>query len=127
MAIGRRQGGLVAPAPRVAPVVETAEPSHGSRLTRWVLGFDPFVIVLLGAAVFLLAYVAVTFAPVDNGVAAWWPAAGLSVLAVAWAPRRRRLGVVLTVAVASGVANAVAGRDWPLATGFGLSNKSEAK
>ena len=90
------------------------------------LAYGPVGLLALAAAVFALGFVAVALAPSDNGVAAWWPAAGLSVVAVAWAPRERKLVVALTIAVASSVANVVAGRDPVPAAGFGASNAAEA-
>jgi integral membrane sensor domain MASE1 len=90
------------------------------------LAFGPFGILALAAAVFGLAFAAVALAPVDHRVAAWWPAAGVSVIALAWAPRDRKALVALTVAIASGVANVAAGRPWLLAAGFGATNALEA-
>ncbi|MCU1432248.1 MAG: uncharacterized protein JWP95_1353, partial [Actinotalea sp.] len=88
--------------------------------------YGPLGLLALAVSVFLLAFVAVALAPADNRVAAWWPAAGLSVLAFAWAPRGRRLAVFVTIVAASGVANGVAGRNAAMSLGFGLSNAAEA-
>jgi len=83
-------------------------------------------IALLAAAVFLVATSSIEWVPPGNGVAAWWPAASISVLALAWAPHRRWAVVVATVFLATTAANVVAGRDLGPAAGFGLSNTLEA-
>ena len=90
------------------------------------LAYGPLGLVALGATVFALAFLAVALAPADNRVAAWWPAAGLSVVALAWAPRDRRVAVALTVALSTALANLAAGRPMALAAGFGVSNAAEA-
>lgn len=119
--------------PRPRPAVRSARPLPHSaasgllgRPLRALRGYGAVTMVATAVTVFLLALAAVELAPPDTGVAAWWPAAGVSVLAVAWAPRDRRLAVVATIAVASGLANVVAGRSPAVAVGFGLSNAAEA-
>ncbi|HQY32812.1 MAG TPA: EAL domain-containing protein [Actinotalea sp.] len=88
--------------------------------------YGPVGIALLAAAVFLVATSSIEWVPPGNGVAAWWPAASISVLALAWAPHRRWAVVVATVFLATTAANVVAGRDLGPAAGFGLSNTLEA-
>ncbi|NCT91797.1 EAL domain-containing protein [Cellulomonas sp. APG4] len=102
-------------------------PSSVRRVAAALASYGLLTYVGLGAAVFGLAAAAVALAPPDTGVAAWWPAAGVSVIAIAWAPTRaRRLVAVAVVAVLSAVANVVAGREPAVAAGFGLANALEA-
>lgn len=89
--------------------------------------YGPAGLVALTVAVCALGFVAVELAPPDHGVAAWWPAAGLSVVAIAWAPQgSRRWLVVLAVVVGTSIGNLLAGRPLPVALGFGLGNAAEA-
>ncbi|WP_149203192.1 bifunctional diguanylate cyclase/phosphodiesterase [Actinotalea subterranea] len=83
-------------------------------------------LLVLVVALFCLAFLAVALAPQDHHLATWWPAAGLSIIALLWAPRDRRVAVVGAVVLASLAANLVVGRTWPLAAGLSLSNASEA-
>jgi diguanylate cyclase (GGDEF)-like protein/PAS domain S-box-containing protein len=76
--------------------------------------------------VFGLGLAAVALAPSGSSVAAWWPAAGLAVAVTALAPRRLRWVTVLTVVLASALANVAGGRPPAVSTAFGLSNAAEA-
>ena len=104
----------------------TTSRAHDPWVRPRQLAYGPIGLLAFGVAVFGLAFLAVALAPADNRVAAWWPAAGLSVAAVAWAPPRRRWAVVLTIAVFSGAANGLGGRPPEVAAGFGISNAAEA-
>ena len=83
-------------------------------------------LALFAAGVFVLGVAAVALAPAGSGVAAWWPAAGLSVAVTALVPTRLRWAAVATVVVASGLANVVGGRPPSVSLLFGLSNAAEA-
>ncbi len=76
--------------------------------------------------VFFLMTSSVVLAPPGSSVAAWWPAAGVSVAAVLWAPRRRLWVMALGIAATSFAANAVGGRPAALAAGFAVANTAEA-
>ncbi len=89
-----------------------------ARTACWVLG--------VAIAVFALALLAVTLAPPGSHVAAWWPAAGVSVAAVAVSGGTRRRLLLLAVALASLSANLVGGRPLALAGCFALANTAEA-
>lgn len=112
------------PAGRPAGPVPSPPSAQGADDVRRLYG--PAGLVALASGVFLLAYLAVTLAPADTGVAAWWPAAGLSLAALLWAPRDRRLVTTATIVLATGLANVAAGREWATAFGFGVSNALEA-
>ncbi|WP_197024676.1 EAL domain-containing protein [Cellulomonas sp. KRMCY2] len=120
----RPQDDVAVVRPGSRPEARLEYPTHSRVLRR--LSSSPVGLVVLAVAVFVLAYFAVALAPVDHRVAAWWPAAGVSVLAMVWAPRRWVLAVGLTIAISSGIANAVAGRPWDAAAGFGITNALEA-
>ncbi len=82
-------------------------------------------IAAFGVAIYLLGSFAVVLAPGGAGVAAWWPSAGLAVVAVARS-RRDRWWYLSTLAVVSGLANITGGRPLLVAVGFALSNTLEA-
>jgi diguanylate cyclase (GGDEF)-like protein/PAS domain S-box-containing protein len=84
-----------------------------------------FGVGLFAAAVAGLSLVAVVWAPERLDTAVWWPAAGLSVAIVAryWSHRRLLIGVVI---VASGFGNALGGRGVGLSCCFAVSNGLEA-
>jgi diguanylate cyclase (GGDEF)-like protein len=117
---------VLEPLPETLETAAALALNRGRRLALLRPGYGVVGMAVLAVGIFTLAWLAVALAPPDTGVAAWWPAAGLSVVAVAWAPRDRRPLVVLTIAVVSGIANGAAGRAWPVALGFGLSNAAEA-
>ncbi len=90
-----------------------------NRATAWsVLG--------VALAVFALGLLAVTLAPAGSHVAVWWPAAGVSVAAVAASGGTRRRSLLLAIALASLSANLVGGRSLALAGCFALANTAEA-
>lgn len=80
---------------------------------------------LFALAIFGLSLVAVAWAPKRLSTAVWWPAAGLSVAIVA-KYRRDRRWLILVVMVASAAANVVGGRPLNLSLCFGVSNGLEA-
>lgn len=88
------------------------------------------VIVVVGllTLMFLLGVSSVLFAPQGTTVAAWWPAAGLSVLVVLAARpgRRGRLIAAAAVWAVSAGSNIAAGRPLAVAVCFGFANAAEA-
>lgn len=82
-------------------------------------------IALLLLATVPTAYAAVAFSVADPLLAAWWPAAGLSVMAGMLARGRGRWVVILLVALATGGGNLLAGRDPLFAFLLGLGNSVE--
>jgi two-component system, OmpR family, phosphate regulon sensor histidine kinase PhoR len=84
--------------------------------------------VIIGALVALTVPVgslSIVLSPPGSPVAAWWPAAGLTVAAVLMS-RGQRFGVALLV-IAVGVAtNYFAGRPLAVSIGFAVSNAAEA-
>lgn len=85
----------------------------------------PIGLVVFCAAIFVLGDVAVLLAPEGSHVAAWWPAAGVSVAVLARRYEHRRL-LAGAIVVSSGLANMAGGRAWEIAFGFALSNAAEA-
>jgi PAS domain S-box-containing protein len=85
----------------------------------------PWVLALL-AVVYVTAAGSVAFAPEKGAVAAWWPAAGLSIVLVALSPRRRWPVLVPAILVATTVANLAGGRELDIATAFGVGDAAEA-
>lgn len=83
------------------------------------------VIALLLALSVAAAWAAVTYSIADPALAAWWPAAGLSVLAGMLARGRERWLVILLVVLATGAGNMLAGRDPLLAILLGVGNTVE--
>lgn len=71
------------------------------------------------------AYLAVTYSVADPLLAAWWPAAGLSVMAGMLARGRERWLVILLIIGATGTGNLFAGRDPLFAYLLGLGNSVE--
>lgn len=113
---------------RVPPSPVALAASAGwRRLLAPSVVYGPVGLVLLAAGILALALLALDSTPAeaDADVAAWWPAAGLAVVAMLRAPRDRLWLVTTIVVVATGAANLVAGRDWPAALGLGLSNALE--
>lgn len=67
-----------------------------------------------------------SFVRSSNGVAVWWPAVAVCVLALLAVPRRWYGWAVLSVAVWMFVANYLAGRTAAVAFGYGIANAVEA-
>lgn len=82
--------------------------------------------LVVGVAVFAAALAAALLRPEGSGVAAWWPAAGVAVAAVACTTGRGRYAVLLAVALASLAANLAAGRTPVLSLCFAAANTAEA-
>jgi len=82
-------------------------------------------IALLIALSVAAAWAAVTYSIADPALAAWWPAAGLSVLAGMLARGRERWLVIPLVVLATGTGNLLAGRDPLLAFLLGIGNAVE--
>ncbi|MHC5794666.1 ATP-binding protein [Lacisediminihabitans sp. FW035] len=79
---------------------------------------------LLGL-IFVLGMAAVALTPPSSQTAAWWPAAGVGVVAALFA-RRRRWGAALLVGLVTAGSNFVAGRPLAVSIGFGIANFLEA-
>src|SRR6187549_3446157 len=94
-------------------------PSGSARLS-W-----PMAVLLLGA-VYVAGVGAVVFAPEDDPVASWWPAAGIAVALIALAPRRWWWRLAVGIAVVSAIANVTGGRPLDLSACFGVANCAEA-
>ncbi|EYR63361.1 diguanylate cyclase [Actinotalea ferrariae CF5-4] len=97
-------------------------PDDGASRRPLVAPGGPVFLLLLALAVFGLAVTAVSFAHETGSVSAWWPAAGVGLLAFLATPPGRRWTVPVVVLVATGAANALAGRPLVPSVGYGLSN-----
>ena len=82
------------------------------------------VIAGLLALTYVLGMAAVVLTPPGSQTAAWWPAAGTSVVAALFA-RKRRWGVALLVGLVTVGSNYAAGRPLLVSIGFGIANFSE--
>jgi len=75
--------------------------------------------------IYVLGLAAVFLAPPGSNIAAWWPAAGLSVAAMLFAKGPAwRMAIVIAVVIAA--SNYVAGRPLAVAVLFGIANACEA-
>ena len=97
----------------------------------WYRGLPPRARYALTAGVALalvlvLMTSSVGLAPAGSRVAAWWPAAGLSVALVLWARSWWRWVVVALLTLVSLAANVLGGRPLSVASGFALANSAEA-
>ncbi|MGZ6751938.1 MAG: ATP-binding protein [Nocardioides sp.] len=95
-------------------------PPQRRALSGW-----PLALVLL-VSVYLAGVGAVLFAPADDPVASWWPAAGIAVALLLLLPRSWTPWLALGVVVLSGAANVTGGRDLAVSALFGLANAAEA-
>lgn len=82
-------------------------------------------IALLLALVFVTSVVSVELRFTGSSTAPWWPAAGISVIAVL-AARGRGFAVAGLIMVVTTAANLVVGTPWWVAIGFGIANAAEA-
>jgi two-component system, OmpR family, phosphate regulon sensor histidine kinase PhoR len=73
----------------------------------------------------LVSVASVLLSPVDAAIAAWWPAAGVSAIAVL-ASRGNRVAVTGAVAAVTAAGNMIGGRELLVAVLFGLANAAEA-
>ncbi len=80
---------------------------------------------LAAISIFVLSQLSVLLTPAGSAVAAWWPAAGVSVLFILRTPRHQWGAVVVLVALVTAAANAVAGRSLPVSICFGIANAIE--
>jgi PAS domain S-box-containing protein len=83
------------------------------------------VVAALLALELVLGQLSVAFAPPGTHVAAFWPNAGLSAIAVFVAPTSRRAPVVVAIFLVNVAANLLAGRSPDVSAGFGLLNALE--
>ena len=85
--------------------------------------------LLLAGALTVAAYVAgvwaIDIASNDEVTAAWWPAAGLGVMAAMWLPRRRWPLLFVGLFLAYTLANVTGGRPWLAASLLGLADIAE--
>lgn len=79
------------------------------------------LVLLAGAA----SVASVLLSPVDAAIAAWWPAAGVSAVAVL-ASRGNRLTVAFGIAAVTAGGNVIGGREILVAVLFGVANAVEA-
>ncbi|MBD8868525.1 ATP-binding protein [Nocardioides donggukensis] len=77
-------------------------------------------------AVLALGQVSVALAPPGSSVAAWWPAAGVSVALALWTRPGLLWIAVGGIFVFSGAANWLGGRPLDVSAGFALTNAAEA-
>jgi two-component system phosphate regulon sensor histidine kinase PhoR len=82
-------------------------------------------LVLLLALVFIASVVSVELRLTGAATAPWWPAAGISVLAVLSA-RGRGFAVAALIMLVTTLANLVVGTLWWVSIGFGIANAAEA-
>jgi two-component system phosphate regulon sensor histidine kinase PhoR len=82
-------------------------------------------IALLLALIFVASVVSAELRLPGASTAPWWPAAGISVIAV-FAARGRGVAVAGLIVVVTAAANMVAGTIWWVAIGFGIANAAEA-
>lgn len=75
--------------------------------------------------IFIMGYYGVNFAPGEDQLALWWPAAGFSVLFVLVSPPWRRLWAVLLVFAVTTLSNWVGGRPPEIGVIFGIANALE--
>lgn len=86
----------------------------------------PLAIAAALAGVYVLGVWAVWFTPQSGSVAFWWPAAGVSVLLIAMAPRAWWPMLAVGIAATSIAANLTGGRTLVLSSAFGVANAAEA-
>jgi two-component system phosphate regulon sensor histidine kinase PhoR len=82
-------------------------------------------IALLLALVFFASVISAELRFPGASTAPWWPAAGISVIAV-FAARGRGVAVAGLIVAVTTAANLVAGTIWWVAIGFGIANAAEA-
>ena len=75
--------------------------------------------------VFLLTSTSVVLAPAGSSVAAWWPAAGVSVAGLLWMSGRQRWVLGAGLFAVSVVGNLIGDRPLPVSLGFALANLTE--
>jgi two-component system phosphate regulon sensor histidine kinase PhoR len=85
--------------------------------------YTALAVLLVVLFVLSLAFSGLRFP--GSGVAPWWPAAGVAVIA-AVAARGRRILISIVILVVSGGANLLTGSDPAVAIGFGAANAVEA-
>ena len=80
------------------------------------------LLILLAGAV---SVASLLVSPVDAAIAAWWPAAGVSAVAVL-ASRDNRVWVAVGIATITSLGNVIGGRELIVAALFGIANAAEA-
>ncbi len=88
-------------------------------------GSGSLLVAALVAAAYLAAVGALGVAKATGTTAAWWPAAGIGVVAVLWAPRRIWPLVLGALWFAYSLANLTMGRSLGVSTLLGLSDLAE--
>ncbi len=101
-------------------------PDNDAMTVRDIVAPRAVHVPLLLAGTFLCAVTSVLLAPEGSPVAAWWPAAGLSVALLLVSPRRSWWWLTLAVAGVSALANYAGGRAVETALCFGVANAVEA-
>lgn len=82
-------------------------------------------VVMLVVVAGVVSFASVMVSPLEATVAAWWPAAGLSVIALL-ASRGTRLAAAGGIAAITAAGNVLGGRELLVAVLFGLANATEA-
>ncbi|MGO4340958.1 ATP-binding protein [Pedococcus sp. 2YAF34] len=114
-------------APATKPPTGSAG-QHGMQGWYWSLPAatrDVLTFVVLLAGVFALMTTSVVLAPAGSHVAAWWPASGLSVVALLWTRGTRRWLMALGLLAISVVANLLGDRTLAVSIGYAVSNLLE--
>src|SRR5688572_315424 len=98
-------------------------PGRDGRSSAVVTGAGAVLLaVAAGVLVYVLGSVALQLRPEGSSTAAWWPAAGVAVAAVALVTPRRRLLVVAAVGLGALGANLTTDRPWLVVLGFAAAN-----
>jgi two-component system, OmpR family, phosphate regulon sensor histidine kinase PhoR len=95
------------------------------RITQVSSGWRYLIVLGIVALSAPVGSLSILLSPPGSSVAAWWPAASLTVLA-ALADRGRRVFSVAAIIALGVVSNYVAGRPLDVSIGFGISNALEA-
>ncbi len=104
------------------PLLATPDPAPPEHTRQWGGPTAVVVAVATGLAVFALGSAAVYLRPEGSALAAWWPAAGVAVGAIAIVTPPYRWLVTLCVGVGAFAANLPADRPSVTLVGFGVAN-----
>jgi two-component system, OmpR family, phosphate regulon sensor histidine kinase PhoR len=97
--------------------------SWASRVPTWLHAVIVGGLLLLTVPV---GWASIALSPPESPVAAWWPAASLTVVAATLSRSRRRLILALAVVAVGFAANLAAGRPASVSLGFAVANAAEA-
>ncbi|GAA4728876.1 hypothetical protein GCM10025782_29590 [Pedococcus ginsenosidimutans] len=107
-----------------------AGPVHGGGPLGWFAALpgatrDVLTFASLLGGVFALMTTSVVLAPAGSHVAAWWPASGLSVVALLWTRGTRRWLMAAGLLAVSVLANLLGARTLAVSAGYAVSNLLE--